>query len=106
MKPLETNRQVLTWLCGFQSNESAGKWKRIAKVAFTLGVVVMHLSSVITGATFIFINKSIDLETTLYSLIHTLGSASMFYLAIATILLSRNLTAIFDGLSTIYKESK
>lgn len=106
MHPLETNRQVLMWLCGIPTDKSTSKWKRYAYIAFTSIVMMVHLSSMLTGAAFIYIYKSIDMGETLYSLIHTLGSTSMLYLAIATVLLSRDSAEIFEGLKKIYNESE
>lgn len=105
MKPLEMNQRVLMWLCGFPSYKSAGKWKKIAYIAFTFGIIATHFVSLLTGGTFIYKNKSNDVEEVLYSMIHTLGSANMLYESIVTIFLCRALAEIFEELTTIYNES-
>lgn len=106
MTPLETNRQVLTWLSGFPPDESAGKRRKIAYIAFTSGVITIHLLSVLAGGTFILKHKSKGLEEVLYSLMHTLGSFNMLYESIITVFLCRELSEIFKGLTTIYNESE
>lgn len=106
MKPLETNRQVLMWLCGFSPDESVVKWKKIACNAFTSSVIIIHLLSVLAGGTFILKNKSNGLEEILYSLMHTLGSSNMLYESIVTVFLCRELSEIFEELTNIYNESK
>lgn len=106
MKPLETSRRVLMWLCGFPPDESAGKWLKIAYVIFTSSIVMDHLLSLIAGAIFIHKNVSSNFEDTLFSLFHTVGSLSMLYQSVVIVFMRRNLTAIFEELSRIYNESK
>lgn len=106
MKPLETNRRVLMWLSGLKPDKSVGKWKKNAYAAFTVGVIITHLLSVLAGSTFILTNKSKGLEEVLYSLMHTLGSFNTLYASIVTVFMRRELGEIFSGLTTIYDESK
>lgn len=105
MQPLETNRKVLMWLSGYPPDKSVGKWKKIAYILFTFAIIMAHLLSVVAGGTFIYRNRTNHLQETLYSLIHTLGSANMLYQSIVTVLLRHKLAKIFEGLTTIYYES-
>lgn len=106
MRPLESNQRVLVWLGGFPLDKSAGKWTKVTYIAFTLSVIIAHLLSVMGSTVFIQRHKSIDLEATLFSLFHTIASASMLYQSVATVLLRRELNSIFDGLANIYDRSK
>lgn len=106
MKPLETNQRMLLWLGGFPLDNLAGKWKKIAYITFTLSVIMTHMLSVMASTVFIHRNKSIDLEATLFSLFHTIASASMLYQSVVTVLLRRELNVIFVGLANIYDTSK
>lgn len=106
MKPLETSQRVLTWLCGYPPDKSETKRMKIAYIAFTLSVITGHLLTLLAGAAFIYKHVSVNLEETLFSLFHTVGSLSMLYQSIGTIVLRRNLMTIFEGLSRIYSESK
>lgn len=106
MKPLETNERVLMWLYLFPPNEFARKRMKIAHVVFAMSVIMTHLISVIVGAVFIHRYMSTNLEETLFSLFHTIAAASMLYQSIGTVILRHKLTAIFEGLSKIYNESK
>lgn len=106
MNPLELYQRVLMWLCGLPPKKSDGKHMRFAYMTLTLCVIVGHLLSLVAGAIFIYRNVSINLEETLFSLFHTIGSVSMLYSSIATVLLCRKLPVIFGGLSNIYNKSE
>lgn len=106
MKPLQTNRFVLMWLCGFPPDNSINKWKRCIFITFTLCIVLVHSMSVMAGVTFIYRNASINLEETLFSMYHTMGSARMLYQSIITVVLCHELAAICEELSAIYRESE
>lgn len=106
MKPLKANRQVLTWLCGVPPEECASQRQRIAHVVFTSIVIIGNFLAMIAGATFVYRNVTINLDDTFYGLINTFGSANMLYQSIVTVLLYRQLAEIFDGLASIYNESK
>lgn len=106
MKPLESNQRVLAWLCGYPLDKTASKRMKIAYIVFALSVIMAHLLSAMASTVFIHRNKSTDLEATLFSLFHTFASSSMLYQSIATVLLRRDLNAIFDGLANIYGKSK
>lgn len=105
MTPLETNRRVLTWLCGLPPHD-VEKQKKIAYIVFTLSIIFGHLLSVVAGSVFIYRNISVSLEDALFSLFHTLSSGSMLYQSIVTVFLCGELASIFKGLSGIYAESK
>lgn len=106
MKILKTSQRVQMWLCGFPPDDSVSKWKRCAFVLFTSWIILVHSTSIIAGVTFIYRNVSINLEATLFSLYHTMGSTSMLYQSIVTVLSSRGIAAIYQGLSKIYNESE
>lgn len=105
MKPLRTNQRVLMWLCGVPPNESDSKRKKTAFVTLTLSVIIGHLFLVVAGAVFIYRNVSDNLEEALFSLFHTLPTASMLYQSVVTVFLCRELAGIFEELSDIYNTS-
>lgn len=104
MNPLETNQRVLMWLCGFPPNESSTKIERIAYIIFTLSIISSYSLSVEAGITFIIKTYAINLEETLFSLYHTIGSLIMIYQTVATVIFRRQITGIFEGLSKIYNK--
>lgn len=106
MKPLETNQLILMWLFAFPSDETASRWKKFAYFMFTAGVIITHFLALVAGGIFIFQFISVDMREVLYALFHTIGSFNMLYQSTVTVLLRRKLTAIFEGLSKIYNESK
>ena len=105
MIPLEMNRRVLTWICGYIPNRPESIWKKIGCIAFTLSIIAAHLLVVLAGLAFISKNMSIDLEATLFSVYNTVGCMGMVYQAIIIVIFSHKLTENFNGLSTIYIES-
>lgn len=106
MKPLKTCQRVLMWLSGVPPDESDSKGEKTQYILLTLIIITSHLLAAISGSAFIYRNISIDLEETLYSLFHTIGSWSTLYQCIATIVLRRKLNAIFTSLAKIYSESE
>lgn len=106
MQPLETNRRVLTWLCGLPPNESDSKRQKIGYIAVASCVILSHFFCVIAIATFLFRMVLVDLELTLFALINGVGAASMLYQSIITIRLRREIASIFETLSDIYNQSK
>lgn len=106
MNPLESNKLVLTWLCGQPLKESASRWERIAYIAFTSFIMIGHLWSVVASSVFIHRNISDNLEETLFALMHVVSGGSMIYQMIITYFLRQKLASIFRRLSTIYRESK
>lgn len=106
MNLLETNKQVLMWLCGIPPKEFDKKWKNIPYIILTASVIMVHSLAVISSAVFIYKNVSVSLEETLFSLFHNVGNSSTLYQSIAIILLKKKLTEIFESLSKIYDQSK
>lgn len=106
MKPLETSKQVVTWLCGFPRDEFASQRKKIAYFTFALSVIVASILSVTASVVFIYKNALISLEETLFSLYHNIGACVTIYQTISTILLRHKFMAIFDDLTKIYDKSK
>lgn len=106
MNPLETNRQVLTWLSGIPPHESDSKRKRIAYIAFTVGSVSIGVTAAIASATSIYQDVSVNLEDSLYSLITFIGGLQVLYQSIAIVFLRHKLLKIFEKLLTIYNESE
>lgn len=106
MNPLKTNKQVLTWLSGIPPDLASSKRKRIAYITFTLFVILGNLFGFLAGAIFIYKNFSTNFEKTIFALLNTVTCGSALYQSIVTVILRCKLTAIFQGLSAIYKESK
>lgn len=106
MKPLESYQQVLMWLCGSPPHASDSNQRKIAYIALTSMAITANLLSVISSTVFIYRNVSVNLEETLYSLFHNVGSMSSLYQDIATVLLSHKLIRIFENLALIYDQSK
>lgn len=100
MEPLQTIQRVLTWLCGVPPKESDSKRAKLQYILLTFVVIMDQVVSTI------YRNVSVDLEQTLFSLFHAIGSSSTVYQSIAVILLRYKLIAIIQCLMKIYDDSK
>lgn len=106
MNPLESYQRMLMWLCGFPPHASDSKRQKIAYIALTSVAITANLLSVISSTVFIYRNFSVNLEESLYSFFHNVGSMSSLYQDIATVFLRQKLIRIFENLAFIYDQSK
>lgn len=106
MIPLESNRRVLTWLCGVPPPDSCTKREKITYRVLATIIIMTHLLSVISSTMFIYRNMSVNLVEALYSLFHTVAALQTLYQSIGKVLLHRKIIVIFDRLEEIYNESK
>lgn len=105
MRPLETNRFVLTLVHVYPADESVNKWRKGAYAFFGVFVILLNFSAFLMSGSFFLRHVSIDLEQALFALVQMPVSASLSYIALTTFLLRHKITAIFDRLSTIYESS-
>lgn len=106
VKPLPTQRKVLTWLCIYYSDKNESKMQKIIKFS-CYATFILSFISCITGS-LMYYNKfaSINLEESLFALYQIVAQSAILYMFLIAFLLKRQITGIFDELSTIYKASK
>lgn len=105
MRPLETNRFVLTLVHVYPADESVNKWQKRAYAMFGVIVISLNLSAFLMGGSFFLKHQSIDLEQALFALVQMPATASLSYIALTTFFLRHRITAIFNRLSSIYESS-
>lgn len=104
IKPLETNRRVLIWLCMFLPDETASKREKLTYIVFTVCGVCTILSMLAASVTFFVKFVSIDLEESLYALVKISAYLCLTYMMIVVFILRHKISDIFEKLSTIYDE--
>lgn len=105
MKPLETTKQVFTWLCIYCADYNSIS-ERITCILFTFSVFTFNACISIASVVFIVKNISIDLENSLTAVFQIAVFSGLLYVMTAAVLLRYRITALFGGLQTIYDQSK
>lgn len=106
MKPLVTNRRVLTWLCVHPADETTSKFEKISYFIFSLIVFSGILSSLIASIAFFYKYVKVDLEVALYAVSQIAAASSVLYAIIMTLFSRPGITDVFKRLTIIYNESK
>lgn len=106
MKPLMTNRQMLTWLGFYPVDENTSKREGFGYVIF--GVVVFAMIVCTCAASIAYFQKisAINLGEALYAVLQVIGTLHIMYLMVFTFLQRHKIVAIFEKLSEIYSERK
>lgn len=104
MKPLKSNRDVLTklFMCSSDGNESF--CEELTRIIFTFTLFTITVSFTVLSAFFIW--KSADLEGQLYGLFQLCGCVIMIYSLIIMILVRQKNAAIFEKLAELYDKCK
>lgn len=106
MKPLATNRQLFTWLCICQADDSVGNRERILYriiSLFSFGIVIIGF---IASVMFIWKNISTDLESAIFAILQASAGLSLIYMDSAGFILRRKMTRIHERLTDICEERK
>lgn len=106
MKPLETNRQVLTWLCILPADETAGKFKKWICIAFSCSLITTSVCGFISSSAFMLKFWSTNLIDCLYALFQVAANVSALYMMMIAYNLRHKVAALFDRLTEIYYASK
>lgn len=106
MVPLRTNRQVLTWLCVYPSEEGDSKLMKLAHISFTLTILAVNLLAFgISMYSFIHLVNT-NLEASLLCLLQMVAEMSAIYIIVITVYNRRDISAIFTTLTKIYGTRK
>lgn len=107
MAPLNTTKQVLTWLCAHPTDNSTSKSIKIGCVVF--GVIFFNclvIGILGSGAYFVRYILMHDLENALYALFQTVSLSASAFTHIVLVLSRWDLAKIFVRLSKIYEASE
>lgn len=106
MRPLVTNRRVLTWLCVCSADEYTTIKPKMLYVSITIIVFVAILSAFAGTLAFVLKFFSVDLEASLLGFLPNVAYASGVYGMIVSFIIRKKINAIFDELMLIYNKSK
>lgn len=106
MNPLQTAKQVLTWLCVLPADETVSERKKLLYRGLVYVVFVSMVSSLLASVAFFIKFMNIDLEEALFALAQVGGTSAMGNIIIATYFLYPKIIAIFEKLSKILTERK
>lgn len=103
MKPLETNRQVLIWLCMCSSSEKdSNLLKKIYRIAFALVVFIFNLWVVTAHLAYFWKFWSTKLDESLFALTNATAFSVVMYVMIYAFFSRHQFRRIFKNLSKIY----
>lgn len=106
MKPLNTNKQALIWLCAYSSDEPADKQSTFAHIIFTIFVIGTYVCFLSASIAYFLKYATIDLNETLYVLIQILAALPMMKALVIMIFLRDKFTTLFESLAAIYEACK
>lgn len=105
MRPLVTNQRVLTWLCVCPPDESTKKWQKRTYICFSVIISLANLTGLAASLAYFYKFLSIDLEKTLCTMSQVGALISTVYAGIYIFISRHQITALFENLSEIYKQS-
>lgn len=106
MKPLETNKKVLTWLSICPLDKNANWNQKLVRIAFSFVFIGNQVVAFAGSLTFFLKYVSVDLEQCLYALFQLAAEVSVMYMLTIAFVQRYKITALFDNLSKIYDASK
>lgn len=106
MKPLQTNQQVLTWLCVYLAKQNTSKFKKILYIVFSVVVFLGYFNVLLASIAFFLKYASSSLEQSLYALFQISGDFGTVYMMLTAYTLRKQFKIIFDKLSNIYDACK
>lgn len=106
MKPLATNRLMLTWLC-FQPADASVSIKQklayIAVISIAFGVKVAYFFEYwVYFLEFV----SVDLEESLYAIYEISGNSGVVFMTVIVLFQRYKMSSLLKGLGRIYDERK
>lgn len=101
MKPLESTRRALIWLCVI-SDGASSIWKKMANIAFTILLLLFFVTGFTTSIIFFLKFVSIDLEEALYALFQIAGTTDGLYIMTVGYLTRRKINRALESLTKIY----
>lgn len=106
MRPLQTNKRVLTLLCLYPSDESVSKWKQLTLAVFTFLIIAANMCGLIASSFYFVKFVSTDLETSLHALLQMAALSAATYMLVIGLVLRQKINDIFSRLKNIYDASK
>lgn len=106
MKPLPTNKRVLTWLGIFPVSETAKRREKILFIVSPIAFITVLFIAIIGSAVFIVNNLSINMTATIYAFFDISSLIATAYMLLVGLVLRRKIKDIFTKLSGFYEDRK
>lgn len=106
MKFLATNQCLLVWLCFCADNECHSKWKRLARITFSLVVFIFSVSCFPASVAYVSKFRRTNLEESLFALFQVAASVGCIYFAVHAYYFRYRFAKLFQTLSNICAECK
>lgn len=106
MIPLNTNRQMLTWLCIYPTDENESQSKKLMYILFSVVVFASNLFGMAASGCYFLRYKSDSLEDSLFALVTMIGTANVAYINGITFYLRHSIVGLFKALGIFYNERK
>lgn len=106
MKPLKTTQQVLIWLSMCPATEAPSAAKKVAYRTITLTIFAFNFGCAISGFTYVFMYKSIDLKGCLFAFMASSATLVVLYTMSSAYYMRYEIKQLFEKLSIICSDSK
>lgn len=105
MRPLPTNRQVLTWLC-ICPVDVENQWQKPLRGLISVICLATNIGGFLSSVAFFLENYSNDLKVSLNGIYQIAVFLGMTYMYIAAFFLRKEITSFLDNLEKIYNQRK
>lgn len=106
MKALITNHRLLVWIYFCSDDDFHGKWTKLARIVFSLGVFLISFSCFPASLAYVIKFLETNLEESLFALFQVATSSGCIYFSIHAYFYRYRFAQLFETLSEIYAESK
>lgn len=106
MKPLATNRRILTWLCVCPFDRDTSIVEKMFFIILTLFLFALVSSALVSSIVFFANNVSVDIESSLYALVEIAAYSGLLYMLMVVFILRKRINRFLGTLETIYDESE
>lgn len=104
MEALDINRQVLTWSCIYECDDSISMWKRLSYKLFIVVVFILNLCGGAATLVYLLRNMSPELVENMFAFAMTIVFFSANVGIIVQFILRRPINEVFKQLTKIYDE--
>lgn len=103
MKPLQTNKRVLIWLCMCSSNKKdSNLLEKIYRMAFALMIFIFNLWVVVAHLAFFWTFRSTRLDESIFALTNATAFSIVMYIMIYAFFSRHETRRIFKNIRKIY----
>lgn len=106
MKPLATNRRVLTWFCVCPFDRNTSVQKKTFFAILSSALFIIGITKLVSSIIFFAKNISIDLEGCLYAVFQVAAYSGLLYSWMIAFILRKKIEHALETLEAICEESR